>query len=922
MKSFSLYRLWRFTRIFIFIILAIFFILSISAYDPNDYDNYVEALEIFDDSTLPDIHVTLDPDDLYEILRPGNEWSDTYYPAFLTFKNHLIDDSITTVGLRLRGNTSRNSAKKSFKISFNEYIEGRRFHGLRKLNLNGEHNDPSIFRSKLSWNLFNSFGVPAPRSSHVKLYINNEYRGLYINVEHIDSTFIRGRFGEDSGNLFKCLYQGAPAELTYRSDELYGQVGGGDTYQLKINEENPDFSDLAHFIDVLNNAPDENFPEAIRKVFNVSGFLKWMVVSTSCGSWDDYMWLANNYYLYHNRSTDKFEFIPYDYDNTFGIDWFGKDWAKRDVYDFYNHGEFRPLAKRIMSQDVFINEFSFYLDEFYTNHYSLSILESEIDRIHTLISDAAKDDVFRTYDYGYSFNDFNRSFSESTGAHVKYGIKPFISTRRQYSLDQLKPYTVPTPSPTPTPTPTPTSTPTPDCDTSPTLVINEICADNDSLIADETGDFGDWIEIYNHGDKAIWMGGMYLTDDSAEPLKHRIGNSIIIDPGEFLLLWADSDEELGDTHLSFKLSKIGESVGLYERDECGNREIDLIDFSAQDLDKSFGRQTDADPVWITFDSPTPGYSNTGSTPTPTPTVTPVERVSIEPDPPYRGQDITINYNSNGGPLDGRNPLSILQSINNWDVLFISSIGMEDLSEGLFRVKYKISEEAKQIDFVFRDNNNHWDNNNRNDWHFVTIISPTPTETATATPTETPTPSPTPTETPGLPFLIDGDLDDDIPAIVKNADIHLYAKIDQGWLYLATERTTETLDQFILIAKSPGPFEGAPWSKSGNIASWNAYMAREVDNGWTGWSGAGSTEKFSIGNKGKYFEGVIKLDELFSTFPDEIYISAVRYETWTNGNLAHDSQLPPSINGDGNVDKEEYQLFSLLPSSDAQYFFFY
>ena len=65
-------------------------------------------------------------------------------------------DNFDQVGFRLRGNTSRYAQKKSFKVSMNTF-SNLKFLGLEKLNLNGEHNDPSIIRSKLCWDIFRDF---------------------------------------------------------------------------------------------------------------------------------------------------------------------------------------------------------------------------------------------------------------------------------------------------------------------------------------------------------------------------------------------------------------------------------------------------------------------------------------------------------------------------------------------------------------------------------------------------------------------------------------------------------------------------------------------------------------------------------------------------------------------------------------------
>ena len=52
--------------------------------------------------------------------------------------------------------------------------------------------------------IFREGGVPAARSFHTRVYLNGEYMGHYLNVEQIDDEFALTRFGNDTGNLYKC----------------------------------------------------------------------------------------------------------------------------------------------------------------------------------------------------------------------------------------------------------------------------------------------------------------------------------------------------------------------------------------------------------------------------------------------------------------------------------------------------------------------------------------------------------------------------------------------------------------------------------------------------------------------------------------------------------------------------------------------
>lgn len=391
--------------------------------------------QVYADSIVPRIDIMIDPSSLAALY--ANPALDNEYSCTFIFNDHFTIDTVLNTGLRIRGNTSRYSSKKSFKVSFNTFVPGRKFHHLEKLNLNGEHNDPSIIRSKLCWDLFRNMEVPAPRANHVELYINGRYYGLYINVEHIDENFVKARFGNNNGNLYKCLY---PAPLVYlgSNPDLYKvPMNGTDrAYALKINEEADDYSDLAHFIDVLNNSSPGDFPSAIEKVFDVNNFIKSSVIDILTGNWDGYIYNKNNMYLYHNTETGLFEYIPYDLDNTFGIDWFGIDWGNRDI-NAWGPSESRPLFDRIMQEPAYKERFAFYMHEALLKYFNITKLGPVIDRKELLITPSAERDSFRTLDYGYTVDDFLNSYKQALSGHVPYGLKPYITTRSGSAAGEL-----------------------------------------------------------------------------------------------------------------------------------------------------------------------------------------------------------------------------------------------------------------------------------------------------------------------------------------------------------------------------------------------------------------------------------------------------------------------------------------------------
>ena len=409
-----------------------------------------ESWKLYDDSIVARIDITIDPDTLAWMYEEENVQSDIEHYAVFHFQNNWINETVDSIGFRLRGNTSRVSAKKSFKVAFNSFIQGREFYGVDKLNLNGEHNDPSIIRSKLCFDHFNTIGLTASRANHTEVYINGQYYGLYISIEHVDDEFLWKNFSDDSGNLWKCLY---PADLNYLGSDpnIYKNLidNGRPVYELKTNEEIGDYSKLANFISILNNTPAPSLPDSLESIFKVPEVLKYFAMNILMGSWDDYWSLMNNYYLYHEPVTDLIQLIPYDYDNSYGIDWFNIDWTNANPYNFPKVvGGFRPLAELLMQNAQYRNLYTHFLEFYRTNVYALPLWESHIDSLKQLISSSAVADTFRTIDYGFDVNDFNNSYSATgyNNQHVKYGLKEFVNLRNaslpaQLSYQSAKPIT-------------------------------------------------------------------------------------------------------------------------------------------------------------------------------------------------------------------------------------------------------------------------------------------------------------------------------------------------------------------------------------------------------------------------------------------------------------------------------------------------
>ena len=387
----------------------------------------------FIQNEVASVYIQIDPVNLNTILT-DSIYSDHEYPATFRYISSTIDETISNVGFRLRGNTSRNSAKKSFKVSFNSFIPGRKWNGLEKLNLNGEHNDVSIMRSRLSNQLLKYAELPSARTSYVRLFINNEYKGLYLNVEHIDDEFLKKRFINDTtGNLFKCSY-GANLKQLGITSAPYVNI-----YELKTNNQQNDYTGLINFIDILNNTNADQFTCAIQSVFDVELYLRTLALEILMGHWDGYAGNMNNYYLYERPSDGKFVFIEYDMDNTFGVDWGiipNENWSTRNIYSWAK-GD-KPLYNKLLAVPYFKDRFNFYMNDLLSTDFIPQNLLTELGITQDLINQAALEDDYKSYDYGYTDSDFLAAINTTIGGHIKQSLQQYIQQRHASASTQLQ----------------------------------------------------------------------------------------------------------------------------------------------------------------------------------------------------------------------------------------------------------------------------------------------------------------------------------------------------------------------------------------------------------------------------------------------------------------------------------------------------
>lgn len=142
------------------------------------------------------------------------------------------------------------------------------------------------------------------------------------------------------------------------------------------------------------------------------------------------------------------------------------------------------------------------------------------------------------------------------------------------------------------------------------LVITEFMIYNDSIVADEDGDYSDWLEIYNPGTSAIQLLNWILTDNETLPQKWSFPDTII-QPNQYLIVFASGKNRAiagKELHTNFKLSANDVFLALIDSNGINLSSV-FSDIPEQFTNVSYGEFNSAQTY---FDVPTPGYANISS----------------------------------------------------------------------------------------------------------------------------------------------------------------------------------------------------------------------------------------------------------------------------------------------------------------------
>jgi spore coat protein CotH len=360
----------------------------------------------------------------------GTDWAQelaAFYNTDVDVPATAIVDGRTyrDVGVHFRGASSYRmvpeGAKKSLNLSFNFVNDEQRLLGYRTLNLLNGNGDPSLVRTLLYSEIARHY-VPTPKTNYMRVVVNDESWGVYINAQQFNSDFTREFFSSTRGARWKV--PGSPrgrAGMEYLGEDAasYRRL-----YEIKTKDDPKSWAALISMFRVLNQTPLARLEAELSPLLDIDGVLKFLAVEVALANSDGYWTRASDYSLYLDPQ-GRFHVIPHDVNEAlseesgFGFG-FGGGGPMLDPLVALDDPT-KPLRSRLLQVPALRQRYLGYVREIADVWLDWKKLEPLVRQYRALIAEDMKVDTHRLY----SLEAF-----ESGPASVK----SFVDERRAFLL--------------------------------------------------------------------------------------------------------------------------------------------------------------------------------------------------------------------------------------------------------------------------------------------------------------------------------------------------------------------------------------------------------------------------------------------------------------------------------------------------------
>jgi hypothetical protein len=278
-----------------------------------------DSVRIYRDEPLYDTRVLRTLFLQFENADWEKELSDFYntdvdVPAQLTVDSRVYRD----VGIRFRGMSSfafvPEGSKRSLNVSIDFAHSNQRLLGYRTLNLLNANSDPTFTRTLLYSEIARAY-MPAAKANYVRVVINGESWGVYVNVEQFNSDFVRDRFKTTRGGA-RWKVPGSPigrGGMAYLGEDInaYRRI-----YDIRSRDDEQSWRRLIRMFKVLNDTPPDRLEAELAPLLNIDGALRFLAIEIALANTDGYWTRASDYNIYLDEQ-GRVHVLPHDMNEGF-----------------------------------------------------------------------------------------------------------------------------------------------------------------------------------------------------------------------------------------------------------------------------------------------------------------------------------------------------------------------------------------------------------------------------------------------------------------------------------------------------------------------------------------------------------------------------------------------------------------------------
>lgn len=327
--------------------------------------------------------------------------------AHITIDGFGNDGKAKNATLRLRGHSTRLAEKKSYRIKLAK--DAGLWRGEQTLQLNKHPYDLTRVRNKLAFDLFRDIKhIPSLRTQFVTMQITNfdkagvQYAstdyGLFTHVEKMGKEYLTNRGLATDGNIYKAENFEFLVNDNLALDDKGNAVNKDNFEQtLSLEADNKDHRKLITMLTALNDSTS-NFDTVFAQYFDKSNYLTWLATSILFGNRDT---VNQNFALYQPKDSDKFYFLPWDYDGSFGFEGQADQKAAGSLYAPWQLSVANwwsiPLHKRFLQDPKHLVELKQAIDEIYNQYLTDAKVKAKLDSYKPLVMPLVMAEPDKTY---------------------------------------------------------------------------------------------------------------------------------------------------------------------------------------------------------------------------------------------------------------------------------------------------------------------------------------------------------------------------------------------------------------------------------------------------------------------------------------------------------------------------------------------